>query len=285
MGWVFWAWALSTTRKCRGIRRQTEQGQGVQDKVIQDQPRVHSSCGQRVPRARFERRGVRVVRAVWSAGWRVTVAGRLQLCRPVESLLSPHPGLTEEPVLWSFVSKEPPAPADGTPGAAHDRGLSLNWAVPNVLVKDVPDFEQLSPELEAGTAPLIPSMPTFQVPCMWGAWGWGPHLEGARGLQEDRAQACHAWCPLLLHIAPFTPHHNPSGPECFSLPISLMRKLKLREGKGLAKVSGPTTGGFEPKSVPEKARSLPTAQGRAEGASPGGDRLISPPPHRPPQIL
>ncbi|KAG5212790.1 hypothetical protein JEQ12_015219 [Ovis aries] len=58
-------------------------------------------------------------------------------------------GLTEEPVLWSFVPKEPPAPADGTPGAAHDRGLSLNWAVPNVLVKDVPDFEQLSPELEA----------------------------------------------------------------------------------------------------------------------------------------
>ncbi|XP_040088704.1 patatin-like phospholipase domain-containing protein 5 [Oryx dammah] len=58
-------------------------------------------------------------------------------------------GLTEEPVLWSLVSKEPPAPADGTPDAAHDRGLSLNWAVPNVLVKDVPDFEQLSPELEA----------------------------------------------------------------------------------------------------------------------------------------
>uniref|UniRef100_A0AAA9SYG2 Patatin like phospholipase domain containing 5 n=1 Tax=Bos taurus TaxID=9913 RepID=A0AAA9SYG2_BOVIN len=58
-------------------------------------------------------------------------------------------GLTKEPVLWSLVSKEPPAPADGTPDAAHDRGLSLNWAVPNVLVKDVPDFEQLSPELEA----------------------------------------------------------------------------------------------------------------------------------------
>lgn len=186
-------------------------------------------------------------------------------------------------MLWSFVPKEPPAPADGTPGAAHDRGLSLNWAVPNVLVKDVPDFEQLSPELEAGTAPLIPSMPTFQVPCTWGAWGWGPHLEGARGLQEDRAQACHVWCPRLLHVAPFTPHHNPSGPEGFSLPISLMRKLKLREGKGLAKVSGPTTGGFKPKSMPEKARSLPTAQGRAEGASPGGDRLISPPPHRPPE--
>ncbi|OWK03810.1 hypothetical protein Celaphus_00013711, partial [Cervus elaphus hippelaphus] len=62
-------------------------------------------------------------------------------------------GLTKEPVLWSLVSKEPPAPADGAPGAAHDggqeAGLSLNWAVPNVLVKDVPDFEQLSPELEA----------------------------------------------------------------------------------------------------------------------------------------
>ncbi|XP_055252264.1 patatin-like phospholipase domain-containing protein 5 isoform X2 [Moschus berezovskii] len=58
-------------------------------------------------------------------------------------------GLTKEPVLWSLVSKEPLAPADGTPDAAHDRGLSLNWAVPNVLVKDVPDFEQLSPELEA----------------------------------------------------------------------------------------------------------------------------------------
>ncbi|CAI9165861.1 unnamed protein product [Rangifer tarandus platyrhynchus] len=62
-------------------------------------------------------------------------------------------GLTKEPVLWSLVSKEPPAPADGAPGAAHDggqeAGLSLNWTVPNVLVKDVPDFEQLSPELEA----------------------------------------------------------------------------------------------------------------------------------------
>ncbi|XP_070310271.1 patatin-like phospholipase domain-containing protein 5 [Odocoileus virginianus] len=62
-------------------------------------------------------------------------------------------GLTKEPVLWSLVSKEPPAPADGAPGAAHDggqeAGLSLNWAVPNVLVKDVPNFEQLSPELEA----------------------------------------------------------------------------------------------------------------------------------------
>ncbi|XP_057599311.1 patatin-like phospholipase domain-containing protein 5 [Hippopotamus amphibius kiboko] len=62
-------------------------------------------------------------------------------------------GLTKEPVLWTLLSKEPPAPADGTQDADHDRGqkagLSLNWAVPNVLVKDVPDFEQLCPELEA----------------------------------------------------------------------------------------------------------------------------------------
>lgn len=81
-------------------------------------------------------------------------------------------------------------------------------------------------------------------------------------MQEDRTQACQAWCPCLVHVVPFTPHHDLSGPGCFSL----MRKLKLREGKGLTKVSGPTTGGFEPKSVPEKARSLPTAQRRAEGA-------------------
>ncbi|KAF6340211.1 patatin like phospholipase domain containing 5 [Rhinolophus ferrumequinum] len=62
-------------------------------------------------------------------------------------------GLTKEPVLWTLVSKEPPAPADGTRDAGHDQGqeagLSLNWAVPNVLVKDVPDFEKVSPELEA----------------------------------------------------------------------------------------------------------------------------------------
>ncbi|XP_015991185.2 patatin-like phospholipase domain-containing protein 5 [Rousettus aegyptiacus] len=63
-------------------------------------------------------------------------------------------GLTKEPVLWTLVSKEPPAPADETWGAGHDRGqkagLSLNWAVPNVTVKDVPNFEMLSPELETG---------------------------------------------------------------------------------------------------------------------------------------
>ncbi|XP_059260554.1 patatin-like phospholipase domain-containing protein 5 [Mustela nigripes] len=62
-------------------------------------------------------------------------------------------GLTKEPILWMLASKEPPPPADGSQDTGHDRGqkgdLSLNWAVPNVLVRDVPDFEQLSPELEA----------------------------------------------------------------------------------------------------------------------------------------
>ncbi|XP_036154689.1 patatin-like phospholipase domain-containing protein 5 [Myotis myotis] len=62
-------------------------------------------------------------------------------------------GLTKEPVLWTLVSKEPPAPAHGTRDTDQDggqkAGLSLNWAVPSVLVKDVPNFKQLSPELEA----------------------------------------------------------------------------------------------------------------------------------------
>ncbi|XP_007974224.2 patatin-like phospholipase domain-containing protein 5 isoform X1 [Chlorocebus sabaeus] len=62
-------------------------------------------------------------------------------------------GLTKEPVLWTLVSKEPPAPADGNWDAGCDqcrkRGLSLNWKVPHVQVKDIPNFEQLSPELEA----------------------------------------------------------------------------------------------------------------------------------------
>ncbi|PNI48539.1 PNPLA5 isoform 3 [Pan troglodytes] len=62
-------------------------------------------------------------------------------------------GLTKEPVLWTLVSKEPPAPADGNWDAGCDQrrkgGLSLNWKVPHVQVKDVPNFEQLSPELEA----------------------------------------------------------------------------------------------------------------------------------------
>ncbi|XP_053775786.1 patatin-like phospholipase domain-containing protein 5 [Desmodus rotundus] len=62
-------------------------------------------------------------------------------------------GLTKEPVLCMLVSKEPPAPAAGTRDTGHNRGqkagLSINWAVPNMLAKDVPNFEQLSPELEA----------------------------------------------------------------------------------------------------------------------------------------
>uniref|UniRef100_A0A2K6F3U5 Patatin like phospholipase domain containing 5 n=1 Tax=Propithecus coquereli TaxID=379532 RepID=A0A2K6F3U5_PROCO len=62
-------------------------------------------------------------------------------------------GLTEEPVLWTLVSEEPPAPVDGTQDASRDRGQTagrhLNWDTPSVQVKDVPDFEQLSPELEA----------------------------------------------------------------------------------------------------------------------------------------
>ncbi|XP_050662122.1 patatin-like phospholipase domain-containing protein 5 isoform X1 [Macaca thibetana thibetana] len=62
-------------------------------------------------------------------------------------------GLTKEPVLWTLVSKEPPAPADGNwdagCGQCPKSGLSLNWQVPHVQVKDIPNFEQLSPELEA----------------------------------------------------------------------------------------------------------------------------------------
>lgn len=42
-------------------------------------------------------------------------------------------------------------------GTDHDQGQKadpiIRCDVPHVLVKDVPDFELLSPELEAGTAP------------------------------------------------------------------------------------------------------------------------------------
>nr|XP_048300519.1 patatin-like phospholipase domain-containing protein 5 isoform X2 [Myodes glareolus] len=62
-------------------------------------------------------------------------------------------GLTKEPVLWSLVSKEAPAPMEGPRSADHDQGqklrLTIRWDIPNVLVKDVPDFELLAPELEA----------------------------------------------------------------------------------------------------------------------------------------
>lgn len=100
-------------------------------------------------------RGVDGMDSVRAGGFIVT--GRLQMFSPVISFLSPDPGLTKEPVLWTLVSKEPPAPAHETRHAGHDQGqeagLSLNWAVPNVLVKDVPNFEKLSPDLESGTSP------------------------------------------------------------------------------------------------------------------------------------
>lgn len=88
-----------------------------------------------------------------------------------------------------LVSKEPLAPANGTQDTDHDGGqqggLSVNWSVPNVLVKDVPDFERLSPELEAGTAP--PSCPCSPTRALrTGAWGQGPYPEGPRGLEGDR---------------------------------------------------------------------------------------------------
>ncbi|XP_055483160.1 patatin-like phospholipase domain-containing protein 5 [Psammomys obesus] len=62
-------------------------------------------------------------------------------------------GLTKEPVLWSLVSKEPPAlvegPRDTEHGQSREDGLTVWRDTPNVLVRDVPDFELLSPELEA----------------------------------------------------------------------------------------------------------------------------------------
>lgn len=56
-----------------------------------------------------------------------------------------------------LVSKEPPTPADETWDTGHDQGqkagLLLHWDVPYVMVKDVPNFEVLSLELETGTVP------------------------------------------------------------------------------------------------------------------------------------
>ncbi|XP_055963054.1 LOW QUALITY PROTEIN: patatin-like phospholipase domain-containing protein 5 [Sorex fumeus] len=56
-------------------------------------------------------------------------------------------GLTKEPVLWTLVCAEPPAPAEGTPDPT--TGLCIDWTVPSVWVSDVPDFQKLSPKLEA----------------------------------------------------------------------------------------------------------------------------------------
>lgn len=106
-----------------------------------------------------------------------------------KSFLSPDPGLTKEPVLWTLVSKEPPAPADETRHAGHDQGqeagLSLNWAVPNVLLKDVPNFETISPALESGTSLLTCTRSPSRCPACRG-WGLGSFPEGAHCLAEDR---------------------------------------------------------------------------------------------------
>uniref|UniRef100_A0A2I3GPU5 Patatin like phospholipase domain containing 5 n=1 Tax=Nomascus leucogenys TaxID=61853 RepID=A0A2I3GPU5_NOMLE len=79
-------------------------------------------------------------------------------------------GLTKEPVLWTLVSKEPPAPADGNWDGGCDQcqkgGLSLNWKVPHVQVKDVPNFEQLSPELEAALKKACTRDPSRWA-CFW----------------------------------------------------------------------------------------------------------------------
>lgn len=76
----------------------------------------------------------------------------------LSALLPPNPGLTKEPVLWSLVSGELPALVEGPKGTDHSQGqkpgLTVRWDIPSVLVKDVPDFELLSPELEAGTVPF-----------------------------------------------------------------------------------------------------------------------------------
>ncbi|XP_007652026.1 patatin-like phospholipase domain-containing protein 5 [Cricetulus griseus] len=62
-------------------------------------------------------------------------------------------GLTKEPVLWSLVSKDSPELIEEPRSADHDQGqklsLTIRWDIPNVLVKDVSNFELLSPELEA----------------------------------------------------------------------------------------------------------------------------------------
>lgn len=58
-------------------------------------------------------------------------------------------------MLWSLVSKDSPELIEEPRSADHDQGqklsLTIRWDIPNVLVKDVSNFELLSPELEAGT--------------------------------------------------------------------------------------------------------------------------------------
>ncbi|XP_006866965.1 PREDICTED: patatin-like phospholipase domain-containing protein 5-like [Chrysochloris asiatica] len=80
-------------------------------------------------------------------------------------------GLTKEPILWSLASKAPPCPAEGTQNSGCNQegkaGLTLNWAVPNVLVKDVPNFEQLLPELEAALRKAC-----MRKPGLWARFWW-----------------------------------------------------------------------------------------------------------------
>lgn len=112
-------------------------------------------------------------------------------------------------MLWTLVCKEPPAPAEGTRDPGHDggqkAGLSLNWTVPNVVVKDVPDFGQLSPELEAGTAPSL--LPFLTCP------EDAPHSEdplsagrGARG--PDPLTRVSVTCRLDWGLGLFSPHFS-----------------------------------------------------------------------------
>ena len=126
-----------------------------------------------------------------------------------------------------LVSKEPPAPADGSQDTGHNRGqeggLSLNWAVPNVLAKDVPNFEQLSPELEAGTAPSCACSPSTcpahrslgaeTLPCRCSRAGRGQdslieHLLCAKCGASAFIQWCHSLHTTAVGLHVFlTPFH------------------------------------------------------------------------------
>ncbi|XP_077024305.1 patatin-like phospholipase domain-containing protein 5 [Tamandua tetradactyla] len=85
-------------------------------------------------------------------------------------------GLTKEPILWTLVSQEPPVPANRAWDASCDRGeeagLAVDWAVPNVVVKDVPSFEQLSPELEAALKRACKRDPSIWVRLSQMGPGW-----------------------------------------------------------------------------------------------------------------
>lgn len=137
-----------------------------------------------------------------------------------------------------MVSKEPPAPVDGTRDTGHDRGqkagLSCNWVVPSVLVKDVPNFELLSPELETGTAPSFLHLLPWRVPCTWGL-GAGTLPRDAHGLEEDRTLSEYllsARCGAtgLIHAVSLIPHDS-CGPRCFSSPHFNDEETGAQRGK------------------------------------------------------